>query len=82
MQKRLLIIRNPDSPLLDYLDLKREGQEIFLIQNAVFSEKLREGDVKILEDDARARKIETGGKAVDYDAMLDSIFSNDLVICV
>ncbi len=82
MQKRLLIIRNPDSPLLDYLDLKRENQEIFLIQNAVFSKKLREGNVKILGDDASARKIETGGKTVDYDAMLDAIFSNDLVICV
>ena len=82
MQKRLLIIRNPDSPLLDYLDLKRENQEIFLIQNAVFSKKLREGNVKILADEASARKIEAGEKSADYDAMLDSIFSNDLVICV
>jgi hypothetical protein len=82
MQKRLLIIRNPDSPLLDYLDLKRENQEIFLIQNAVFSEKLREGNAKTLDDDARARKIEADAKSVDYDAMLDAIFSNDIVICV
>ena len=79
---RLLIIRNPESPLLDYIDLKRENQEIFLIQNAVFSEKLREGNVKILDDDTRARKIEAGGKTVDYDALLDSIFANDVVICV
>ena len=79
---RLLIIRNPDSPLLDYLDLKRENQELFLIQNALFSEKLREGNVKMLDEDARTRKIEAGAKSADYDALLDSIFSNDLVICV
>ena len=47
--------------MLDYLDLERENQEVFLIQNAVFSEKLREGDVKLLDEDARARKIEAGG---------------------
>jgi len=82
MKTRTLIIRNPDSPLLDYLDLKRENQELFLIQNALFSEKLREGNVKMLDEDARARKIEAGGKSADYDALLDAIFSNDLVICV
>ncbi|MFQ5432438.1 MAG: hypothetical protein ACE5EN_08035 [Nitrospinota bacterium] len=82
MQKRLLIIRNPESPLLDYLDLRRENQEIFLIQNALYSGKLREGDVKMLDEDARARKIEAGGKSADYDALLDAVFTNDLVICI
>lgn len=89
MKTRTLIIRNPDSPLLDYLDLERENQNVFLIQNAVFSKKLRQGDVKLLDEDARARKIEAGGSlgeqqitTVDYDTMLDAIFSNDLVICV
>jgi len=89
MKTRTIIIRNPDSPLLDYLDLKRENQNVFLIQNAVFSEKLRQGDVKLLDEDARARKIDAGGSpgerqitTVDYDAMLDAIFSNDVVICI
>ena len=82
MKKRLLIIRNPDSPLLDYLDLSRENQEIFLAQNSVFSEKLREGDVKLLTYDARAAKIDAPGKLADYDTMLDAIFTADLVICI
>ena len=79
---RLLIIKNPDSPLLDYLDLKRENQEIFLIQNAVFSKELREGNVKILGGDASARKVDAGAKSADYDAMLDAVLANDVVICV
>ncbi len=82
MKKRMLIIRNPDSPLLDYLDFSRENQEIFLAQNAVFSEKLREGNVKLLKDDARAAKIDTPGKLADYDTMLDAVFTADLVICI
>ena len=82
MKKRLLIIRNPDSPLLGYLDLSRKNQEIFLTQNAVFSEKLREGDVKLLADDARAAKIDAPGKLADYETMLDAVFTADLVICI
>ena len=82
MKKRLLIIRNPDSPLLGYLDLSRKNQEIFLTQNAVFSEKLREGDVKLLADDARAAKIDVPGKLADYETMLDAVFTADLVICI
>jgi hypothetical protein len=82
MKKRTLIIRNPDSPLLGYLDLNRENQEIFLVQNAVFSEELRKGKVTLLDEDARARKIDAPGKLADYNAMLDAIFDADLVLCV
>ena len=78
----MLIIRNPDSPLLDYLDLSRKNQEIFLTQNSVFSEDLRKGDIKLLKDDARAAKIDAPGKLADYDTMLDSVFTADLVICI
>ena len=68
--------------MLDYLDLSRGNQEIFLTQNAVFSEKLREGNVKLLKDDARAAKIDAPGKLADYDTILDAVFTADLVICV
>lgn len=75
MPRRLLIIRNPDSPLLDYLDLDRADQEIFLLQNAVYSEKLK--NAKILDKDARARKMESSGKLADYGDIVDAIFASD-----
>jgi len=79
MPRRLLIIRNPDSPLLDYLDLDRADQEIFLMQNAVYSEKLKSKNAKILDEDARAGKMETSGKLADYGDIVDAIFAADSV---
>lgn len=76
-RRRLLIIRNPDSPLLDYLDLDRADQEIFLMQNAVYSKKLRGKKVKLLDEDARARKMEANGKLADYGNIVDAIFAAD-----
>ncbi len=79
MSKRLLIIRNPDSPLLDYLELDRADQEIFLMQNAVYSEKLRGKKVKLLDEDARSRKMEASAKLADYGDIVDAIFTADKV---
>lgn len=83
MPKSLFIVRNPDSPLLKYIDIKRENNETLLIQNAVYSEELRKtGKVKILKEDAALRKIKAENQVVDYDEMLDMIFSNDKVVCI
>lgn len=80
MPKRLLIIRNPDSPLLDYLDLNKADQEILLLQNAVYSENLKGKNTKILEEDARARKMEASGKLADYGDIVDAIFASDVTL--
>jgi len=82
MSKRLLIIRDPGSRLLDYLNLDRDDQEIVLIQNAVYSERLRQKNASLLEEDVKARNIDTDGKTVDYDKLVDAIFSAQRVICV
>ncbi len=83
MKKSLFIIRNPDSPLLKYFDIKKENHEAILIQNAVCLEKLRKIDkVKVLKEDADLCKINTENQAIDYKEMLNIIFSTDKVVCV
>lgn len=83
MTKSLFIIRNPDSPLLKYIDIKKENHEVMLIHNAVYSEELRKTNkVKILKEDAELRKIDAENQAIGYDEMLKMIFSNDKVVCV
>lgn len=82
MKKRLLIVRNPDSPLLEYLNLEGKEQEIILVQNGVFSSKLREKGANILENDAKARKIGYNTNWVNYEKMLDSILSAEQIILI
>lgn len=79
---RLLIIKNPDSPLLKYMDMERADQKIALIQNGVYSEELRAQNALILEDDARARKTGAPGGTIDYGMLLDAIFEADRAICI
>lgn len=83
MPKSLFIVRNPDSPLLKYIDIKGENNETLLIQNAVYSEDLRKTEkVKVLKEDAEQRNINVENQVIDYDEMLEMIFSNDKVICL
>jgi|TARA_B100000315_G_scaffold246469_1_gene273804 sulfur transfer complex TusBCD TusB component (DsrH family) len=82
MKKSLFIIRNPDSPLLKYIDFAKENYEAVLIHNAVYSEELRKiNTVKILKEDADLRKIKAENQVVDYNEMVKMIFSSDKVIC-
>ena len=83
MSKSLFIIRNPNSPLLKYIDMEKDNHETILIHNAVYSEELRKiNKVKILKEDAELRKIKEGNQVIDYDEMLDIIFSADKVVCI
>ncbi len=78
--KRLLIIRKPDSPLLDYLD--SEAGEIVLIQNGVFSSVLSKKGAKILENDAKAAGIENLENSISYDGLLDAILEANQIVVV
>lgn len=78
---RLLIIRNADAPLLARLDLDRKDLRIVLIQNAVYSEALRAKNAQLLEDDARARKMESAN-TISYDQLLDAVMSAEKVMCI
>jgi hypothetical protein len=79
---RLLIVKNPDSPLLKYLDAARDGQKVALIQNGVYSEKLRAQNALVLEPDARARAMASTDGLIDYGQLLDAIFEADRVLCI
>lgn len=79
---RLLIVKNPDSPLLKYVDATRDGQKIALIQNGVYSEKLRAQNALVLETDARARGMAPTDRQIDYGQLLDVILEADRVLCI
>jgi len=77
---RLLIIRNPQSPLLHQLDLDRKDQKIVLVQNGVYAEELRNKGAAVLDEDARARKMESAN-TVNYGQLLDAVLAADRTIC-
>ncbi len=76
----LVIIRNPDSAALAYLDLARNDAKVVLMQNAVYNEALRQHAL-CLEEDLAARGI-SGAKGIGYGALVDEIFAADKVICI
>ncbi len=82
MKKRLLLVRNPDSPALEYIDTNREKQEIVLLQNGVFSSNLMEKGAKLLENDVKARKIEENENLINYDELLDLIVWSNQIITI
>lgn len=82
MSRSLFIIRNPDSPLLKYINFEKENYMVVLIQNAVYSDELRKKKVKILKEDAELSKINAGNQVIDYNELLNLIFSNDKVVCI
>jgi len=82
MKKRILLVRNPDSPTLEYFDTNREHQEIVLLQNGVFSSNLRENGAKLLENDVKARKLEENESLINYDELLDLIIWSDQIITI
>lgn len=83
MTKSLFIIRNPDSPLLRYIDIEKENYEAILIQNAVCSEELRKiGKIKILKEDAELHNITENSRLINYNEVLNLIFPSDKIVCV
>jgi len=82
MKKRLLLVRNSDSPALEYIDTNRENQEIVLLQNGVFLSNLKEKGAKSLENDIKARKLEENGNLINYDELLDLILWSDQIITI
>jgi len=82
MKKRLLLVRNPSAPALEYIDTNRENQEIVLLQNGVFSSNLKEKSAKLLEDDVKARKLEENGNLINYDELLDLVLWSDQIITI
>jgi len=82
MKKRLLLVRNPDAPALEYIDTNRENQEIVLLQNGVFSSNLRGNGAKLLENDVKARKLEENENLINYDELLDLILWSDQIITI
>ncbi len=81
MAKRLLIVRDPESPLLRHINLDKNDYEIVLIQNAVNSEELRAKNAKTLDVDANARKV-VSESATTYDEIIEKIFEADKAICI
>lgn len=75
---RLLIVRNPDSPLLPHL-LGAEGQKVVLIQSAVYDENLRQKGTA-LDTDALARGI--NAPAITASELVDEIFKAEKVFCI
>jgi sulfur transfer complex TusBCD TusB component (DsrH family) len=82
MKKRLLLVRNPDAPTLEYIDTNRKNQEIVLLQNGVFSSNLKEKGAKLLENDVKARKLKENGNLINYDELLDLILWSDQIITI
>ena len=82
MKKRLLLVRNSDSPTLEYIDTNRDHQEIVLLQNGVFLSNLKENSAKLLENDVKARKIEGNESLISYDELLDLILWSDQIITI
>ncbi len=78
--KRLLIVRKPDSPLLDYLD--SDKGETVLIQNGVFSSILSKKGARMLENDAKAGGIEISENSINYDSLLDAILKAKQIVVV
>jgi hypothetical protein len=80
---RLLIVRNPQSPLLEYFDTGAENIKVVLVQNGVYSDELRSKGALSLDSDARARKLDVASdKRVNYDELLDAVFQADNVLVV
>lgn len=80
---RLLIVRDPRSPLLERLDLDAKNLNIVLVQNGVYSEQLRAKGARSLDVDLRARKLDaTDAERVGYDELLDAVFQSDNVLVV
>ncbi|MBI3581780.1 MAG: hypothetical protein HY098_06860 [Nitrospinae bacterium] len=80
---RLLIVRNAHSPVLDYADLDAPNVEIVLVQNGVYSERLRAKNALSLQVDAKARKLDLPpDKLTDFDGLLEAIFLADNVLVV
>ncbi len=81
MAKRLLIVRDPESPLLKHINLDKNDYEIVLIQDGVHSEELRAKNAKTLDVDAKARKV-VSENVVTYDEIVEKIFEADKAFCI
>jgi sulfur transfer complex TusBCD TusB component (DsrH family) len=80
---RLLIVRNPQSPLLEYLDTGAENIKVVLVQNGVYSDELRSNGALSLDNDVRARKLDVANdNRINYDELLDAVFQADNVLVV
>lgn len=80
---KLYIVRNPDSKLLDFLDMDSKNHKVVLVQNGVYSEALTAKGASVLADDAKARNLTVADdKKINYDGLLDAVFESDGVLVI
>jgi len=80
--RTLHIITDPNDPL-PLRVAEQDGASstaILLLQDGVFA-RVERGDVYACADDVRARGVASPYTLVDYDGIIDLIFSHDQVIC-